>query len=72
MIERTLSPQEAAELLKLSTSKIRRLFQSEPGVIRIGEPSKRLGSKLKRRYFTLRIPESVYRRVVARMQVKPK
>lgn len=71
-VERTLSVQDAAGLLKLSDSKVRRIFQDEPGVIRIGEPSKRLGSKLKRRYYTLRIPESVYQRVIARMQVKPK
>jgi len=57
-LEKHYSPQEVAELWALSDSAIRRLFQDEPGVLKVGEPSQRLGRKLKRRYFTLRIPET--------------
>jgi hypothetical protein len=46
------------------------MFEGEPGVLRLGEPSRRLGKKLKRRYFTMRIPESVAIRVYERMREK--
>ena len=63
-----LSAKQIADAWELSTAKVRRIFQNEPGVIRIGEPSRRLGRKLKRRYFTLRIPQSVVERVHARLR----
>jgi len=47
---------ELAELWSLDESTIRRLFQDEPGVLRIGKFGRRDG---KRDYVTLRIPESV-------------
>ena len=61
------SPGEVAEMWGLSDTKVRRMFQNEPGVLRVGEPSRRLGRKLKRSYYTLRIPESVARRVHNRL-----
>jgi hypothetical protein len=46
------------------------MFQNEPGVVLIGEPSRRLGRKLKRSYHTMRIPESVAVRVYERLRKK--
>ena len=66
-LEKHLSPQELAERWGFSDTKIRRLFQNEPGVVLVGEPSRRLGKKLRRRYFSMRIPESVAIRVYERM-----
>jgi len=65
--ERHLSVNEISEMWGLCTSKVRRMFQHEPGVMKIGEPSRRLGSKLRRSYFTLRIPVSVAQRVHDKM-----
>jgi hypothetical protein len=59
-----------ASQLTLSTDTIRRLFECENGVLRIGNPSRRVGRKLKRAYFTLRIPQSVFLRVRDRMAQK--
>jgi hypothetical protein len=50
---------------------IRELFIDEPGVIMIGQPSRREGRTLKRSYYTLRIPESVAVRVHARLSERP-
>ncbi len=69
-LENFHEPEALATKLSLSTTKVRRMFEREPGVLKIGTPSKRLGRKLKRRYYTLRIPDSVVRRVVARLTVK--
>ena len=52
-----------AVLWNLSKQTIRRLFQDEPDVVRIGENDVRR----KRAYVTLRIPESVARRVHQRL-----
>jgi AraC-like DNA-binding protein len=67
-IEKHYSPAQVAERLGLSDTKVRRMFQNVPGVLKVGEPSRRLGRKLKRRYYTLRIPESVALKVIARMR----
>jgi hypothetical protein len=69
-LERHYTPEEIAERLAISTDKARRMFHNEPGVVKIGEPSRRLGRVLKRRYYTLRIPESVAERVIARMTTR--
>lgn len=53
--------QELAALWKLSPDSIRRLFQDEPGVFRLGAAMRRG----KRGYQTLRIPASVAARVYA-------
>ena len=54
------SAAELAELWKLNETTIRRVFQDEPGVLKIGKSKRRDG---KRCYVTLRIPESVALRV---------
>jgi hypothetical protein len=54
------TPAEIAKALKLSTNTVRRLFQDEPGVIKIGEANPRE----KRGYQTLRIPRQVAERVL--------
>lgn len=56
---------EVAEHLKLSTDKVIRLFQKEPGVMVI----EKRGTPWKRRYRTLRIPESVLERVLRRLSI---
>jgi hypothetical protein len=55
--------QEVADLWKLDVSTVRRLFCDEPSVIKFGRLGRRDG---KRDYITLRIPESVVRRVHAK------
>ena len=59
--ESHFTPQELAEAWKLDTSTVRRIFQDEPGVLKIGNNS----GHRKRAYCTLRIPASVARRVHA-------
>jgi len=58
-IERHYTVAEVAILWNLSRDTIRRLFQSEPGVVILTTATRRG----KRRYKTLRIPESVLLRV---------
>ena len=59
--ESCLTVAEVAERLKVNEETVRRLFLNEPGVIVICCPRK--GTRV---YRTLRIPESVYLRVVTR------
>ena len=59
--EKCLTVAEVAERLKVNEETVRRLFLNEPGVIAICFP--RRG---KRVYRTLRIPESVFLRVLTR------
>jgi len=58
-LERHFSPQELAARWILDESTVRRMFQDEPGVLKIGKRGRRDG---KRDYVTLRIPESIARR----------
>ena len=60
---RHYSPKEIAELWGLSVDTVRKLFEHEPGVLVIGNPSPRRG---KRSYTTLRIPAHVVERVYRR------
>jgi len=60
---RHYSPAEVGKLWNLSPDTIRRLFEKEPGVLLIGEKSRRG----RRRYVTLRIPASVVARVHRRL-----
>lgn len=69
--EQHYQPADLAKLWGLSPSKVRRIFEKEPGVLRIGEPSRRVGRALKRSYFTMRIPESVAQRVHQRLTRRP-
>jgi hypothetical protein len=54
---------EVADLWNLSPDVVRKLFEHEPGVLVIGDH----GSRSKRRYTTLRIPQSVVERVHRRL-----
>ena len=58
--ERHFRPKDLAELWGLDESTVRRLFQDEPGVLKIGRAGRRDG---KRDYVSIRIPESVALRV---------
>ena len=49
---------------KLSEDAVRKIFENEPGVLIFGEEKR---NRYKRRYRTLRIPESVLERVYRRM-----
>lgn len=59
-LERHYTAEEIARTWSLSTTYIRQIFQEENGVFKIGKSNRRDG---KRDYMTLRIPESVMRRV---------
>jgi hypothetical protein len=66
-LEPHYSVQVLAELWRLDESTIRHIFETAPGVFRLGNDKPRSG---KRDYFTLRIPASVaereyQRRIVA-------
>ena len=61
--EHHYTPHELAELWKLDESTIRRMFIDEPGVLLYGKERRRDG---RRDYVTLRIPESIARRVYER------
>jgi hypothetical protein len=58
--ERHYTPQELAALWGFDQTTIRRMFIDEPGVLKEGKQVRRDG---KRPYVSLRIPESVARRV---------
>jgi hypothetical protein len=60
-IEKHFSPQEVAVLWGMSVRSVVRMFETEPGVIRISMP-RRLGSSQSMRA-TLRIPASVVNRM---------
>jgi hypothetical protein len=63
--ERHYAVAEIASMWNLSTDEVRDLFEEEPGVLLIGRRNPR-----KRRYVTLRIPESVVERVHSRLSSK--
>jgi transcriptional regulator GlxA family with amidase domain len=63
--ERHYEVSELAALWNLSEDTIRRLFRNEPGVLVLGREN-RPG---KRRYSTLRVPESVARQVRLRLSL---
>jgi hypothetical protein len=54
---------EIAKTLNLSDDTVRRLFENEPDIVRLGK----LHSGRKRRYVTLSIPEDVLERVYRRI-----
>jgi len=70
-LEHHYTIQEIAERWNIGYEKVRQIFDVEDGVLRIGEAT-RLSArrKYKRRYFTLRVPESVLLRVEARLMNK--
>ena len=61
--ERHYTPQELAVTWGVSVQTIRDVFRNEEGVLKLGSN----GTRTKRRYKTLRIPESVARRVHTRL-----
>jgi hypothetical protein len=61
--ERHCTPQELAKLWMLDESTVRRMFRDEPGVLKHTRSFRRSG---RREYLTLRIPESVVKRVYSR------
>ena len=61
--ERHYTVLEIAKMWSVTVDVIRNLFAREPGVMVIGD----LGSRIKRRYTTLRVPESVLERVHRRL-----
>ena len=65
-LEKHLTVTEVSQFWNLSDDKVRLLFQNEVGVLKIGTPSRK-----KRRYFTLRIPESVAKRVHEKLHGRP-
>lgn len=58
--ERHFTAKQLAEMWGLDETTIRRIFQDEPGVLKIGKCDRRDG---KRDYVSIRIPESVAVRV---------
>jgi len=64
--ERHYAVIEVAEIWNLSPDKIRELFEHEPGVLVIDDRNPRH----KRRYSTLRIPQTVLLRVHNRLAAK--
>lgn len=62
--EKVFTSSELAERVKLHPTTIRKMFQDEAGVIRLGRPGRH-----KRQYYVLRIPASVAARVFGRMTV---
>jgi hypothetical protein len=72
-LERHLTVTEIAEQWNVSYSLVRRIFLGEPGVLKFGGPSRLVGhGKYKRRYFTLRVPESVLLAVQQRLSLNRK
>ena len=65
-LEKYYTPNEIAARLSLSSRTVRRMFQDEPGVLKLGEAFK----PKKRGYQTLRIPESVLQRVCDSMRAR--
>ncbi len=63
-MEKHYSLEQIGELWGLSTRTVRKMFENEPGIIMFGNT----GSLKKRRYLTLRIPESVMLRVHRRLR----
>jgi hypothetical protein len=65
-IDRHYAVSEIAEMWNLSAEKVRELFENEPGVLVLGERCRRR----KRRYVTLRVPQTVLERVHSRLSPK--
>jgi excisionase family DNA binding protein len=61
--QRHYTVDEVAEMWNMGRDTVTRLFRSEEGVMKLTRP----GSKYKRTFTTLRIPESVLNRAYARL-----
>lgn len=62
--ERHFTVAQIAEMWQLSPDSVRRLFEREPGVLALGSDH---STGYRRRYTTLRVPESVLARVHRRL-----
>jgi hypothetical protein len=69
--EQHYTPQQLAAAYGLSDTMVRRMFAEEGGVLRVGQGSRRVGKKLTRRMYTLRIPETVAQRAYDQRVNKP-
>jgi hypothetical protein len=70
---KTYTVQQIAERWQVSDDTVRKTFFDEPGVLKIGGPSRLAGGrkkKLFRHWFLLRIPENVLERVENRLKNK--
>lgn len=68
VLERHYKLSEIAEAWNISEDTARKMFLHEPGVLTLGEGSRLVGGgKYKRRYYHLRVPESVLQRVKDRL-----
>jgi hypothetical protein len=65
ILEKHFSVSQVATLWNLSDDTVRKLFIDEIGVLKFTRPS-----RLRRKYCSLRIPESVVQRVHQRLQKK--
>jgi transcriptional regulator GlxA family with amidase domain len=63
-VERHYSAEEIGRLWRLSPRTVRRMFEQEPGILVFGNT----GTMKRRRYLTIRIPESVLVRVHRRLR----
>jgi hypothetical protein len=61
--EKHFTPAELAEAWSVSPETIRSIFRNEPGVLKIGKN----GTRYKRAYITMRIPEEIAKRVHRRL-----
>ena len=68
ILEKCYSPAEIAEAWGHSADTIRKMFENEPGVQIMGNKQ---STRHKRRYRTMKIPESVARRVWNRLGSRP-
>jgi hypothetical protein len=69
-LEKHYSPAQVQAIWGYSDTKVRRIFENGPGVVLEGMPSRRSGRKLTRRYYSMKIPESVLIRVHGRLSNK--
>lgn len=58
---------QIAEAWSISSQTVHRYFAEEPGVLKLGHPTRLKGRKYQRRYYSLRVPRSVYLRVWSRL-----
>jgi len=63
-IEKHFTVAEVAALLEVSDDTVRRIFSSEPGALKLSRPN-----GFKRKYATLRIPESVLQAFLTKSQI---
>ena len=72
VIEQCLTVGDISTKLRLSDDTVRRMFEGEAGLLKVGHETQRIAKGYRRRYFTLRIPLSVYLRVQDRLQQREK